>query len=497
MTTNSTVRLEDAMLTMDVVDRLRHRDSELQSLAANEGGTQALKERLAAIYRSQGIEVPEDILEAGIQAQRDQRYIYNPPTGASAWLAHRWIDRKRLGKIGSIVALATALTGGIVQFAVLMPMEYVEQRGVDDFNAQAAELPGRLSSLDKQLSKSVADLQAVIVNDVHALDRLKPARIELRSAHDANVKRAREQLQQLAPLLPIPQLKREDGKTVATNATSAIGAPETYAQQQLAKAQALAVGIEANLQALTEAAKTYSSLSSASEQIDTANAAAVDAHLPPPIDSVRRRVLAEGDTAVRGMDPKAARSAARRLGTLPKEAAAVEATAQKIADLRTTALGTGVRGKDLEVLEAAFADAIAVNTIDSQGRATESVARLESLAEALAGSYSYRIVNRSGTRSGVWRQHDKSPGVKNFYLVVEALDQDGRAKPLPILNEETGKTEVVTIFGVRVPEDAFHAVAADKKDNGLIENDLLATKPRGTLTPEFAMPVQGGYITHW
>ena len=65
-----------------------------------------MKRRLLELYRSQGIEVSDEILEAGIQAQREQRYLYTAPRGWEAWLARRWIDRARLLKWALAVALA-------------------------------------------------------------------------------------------------------------------------------------------------------------------------------------------------------------------------------------------------------------------------------------------------------------------------------------------------------------------------------------------------------
>ena len=68
--------LQDALLTMDVVDQLRYRNAEMKALADSGHDKATLKQRLLELYRSQGIEVSDEILEAGIQAQREQRYLY-------------------------------------------------------------------------------------------------------------------------------------------------------------------------------------------------------------------------------------------------------------------------------------------------------------------------------------------------------------------------------------------------------------------------------------
>ncbi|HSP26063.1 MAG TPA: DUF6384 family protein, partial [Saliniramus sp.] len=64
-------------------------------------------------------------------------------------------------------------------------------------------------------------------------------------------------------------------------------------------------------------------------------------------------------------------------------------------------------------------------------------------------------------------------------------------------NEETGRTETVTTFGVRVPEAVYDAVRRDKSDDGIIQDEIVGEKPRGALEPVYTMPVMGGMITRW
>ncbi|RKG83763.1 hypothetical protein D7V97_43910, partial [Corallococcus sp. CA053C] len=128
------------------------------------------------------------------------------------------------------------------------------------------------------------------------------------------------------------------------------------------------------------------------------------------------------------------------------------------------------------------------------GPALDEVSQLVGL---LSQTLVYRIVNRDDERTGVWRYNEKANGGRNYYLVTEALDEAGNAAELPIRNEETGKEERVSVFAVRVPEATYNRVAADKQDNGIIEDDQIGSKPRGSLSPRFRMPATGGYITQW
>ena len=65
------------------------------------------------------------------------------------------------------------------------------------------------------------------------------------------------------------------------------------------------------------------------------------------------------------------------------------------------------------------------------------------------------------------------------------------------MDEEIGKPATVAKFGVRVPQATFDAVAADKRDDGIIQNNKFGFKRRGTLKIDYAMPFNGGTITRW
>ena len=129
--------------------------------------------------------------------------------------------------------------------------------------------------------------------------------------------------------------------------------------------------------------------------------------------------------------------------------------------------------------------------------AREAVVSLQDLGTRLEQEYSLRIVNRPGERSGVWRVPDVNSRARNYYIVVEAIDPAGRVLTVPISNEETGKTERVTQWGLRVDEQTFQQVARDKQDNGIIERDRVGYKRRGYLVPDYEMRASGAAITRW
>lgn len=132
-----------------------------------------------------------------------------------------------------------------------------------------------------------------------------------------------------------------------------------------------------------------------------------------------------------------------------------------------------------------------------RGAAEEAVARLTALRDTLRQQYDLRVVNREGTDSGFWTFPEINENASNYYLVVEAIDEDGTALTLPIENEENGKTENVSVWGLHVPEAVYNSVVEDKQDDGIIQRNMVGTKEFGFLDVKYAVPTLDGTVTRW
>lgn len=128
---------------------------------------------------------------------------------------------------------------------------------------------------------------------------------------------------------------------------------------------------------------------------------------------------------------------------------------------------------------------------------TRIAAELTALRDELAAEYTLVIVSRPGESSGVWRRPPRGSQARNYYLIVEPIAPDGRKLSLPVRNEESGVSETSSKFGVRVPQQTFEAVAADKRDDGIVQRNQFGIKKRGTLAVDYKMPFEGGIITQW
>ncbi len=168
----------------------------------------------------------------------------------------------------------------------------------------------------------------------------------------------------------------------------------------------------------------------------------------------------------------------------------IEAVHAEVLQVAATDDARAAAGQFLAAGQAALRD-------EDAGRAKVALTALEDLRIRLEQEYTLRIVNRPGEHSGVWRIPDVNTAARNYYIVVEPIDARGDVLTVPVENEETGRTERVKKWGLRVDESTFDVVARDKKDDGIIQRDRFGAKRRGALVPEYELPTTGAAITEW
>lgn len=131
-------------------------------------------------------------------------------------------------------------------------------------------------------------------------------------------------------------------------------------------------------------------------------------------------------------------------------------------------------------------------------QARSGIAALESLRDELSTSYEIRVVyGPDEPRSGVIRLNDNVPGNTNYYLIVEAVDPAGRAVERFITNQENTNSRRTSKWGQEVSEADFNRVAADKRDDLIIQDAVIGSKQIGQIDPDFTVETTGGAILEW
>lgn len=161
-------------------------------------------------------------------------------------------------------------------------------------------------------------------------------------------------------------------------------------------------------------------------------------------------------------------------------------------------------------LSAKISDKAALRTLASSIRAVKEAAskgdlkgyelavqKLNAQAYAIETPLTIRIVDRTGVKAGVWRSQNGG-ATKVHYIVVEALDPVGKVLPMNIKNVETGATELVNYWGIRVPEAVYNRVGKDKQSDGIVDDTDAGIKPAGTLEFDWSLEtINNHMITRW
>jgi len=130
--------LDELMLAMDVVDTLRHKELVLAREIDAETRDEDLVERLREIYTGQGIVVTDEILQQGVKALREERFVYRPPPASfGRTLAVAYVTRGRWGKWVASIVVTVAVAALAFQLLVRVP----EQRAFAAEQRAIAALP--------------------------------------------------------------------------------------------------------------------------------------------------------------------------------------------------------------------------------------------------------------------------------------------------------------------------------------------------------------------
>jgi len=115
-------KLDELMLAMDVVDTIRHRELLVERELDQGTRDDQLRDRLREIYKGQGIEVPDSVIDEGIKALKDSRFVYVPPKPSlNVSLAKMWVNRGPIFSRVALVLVAVVALWAAYYFLVQRP----------------------------------------------------------------------------------------------------------------------------------------------------------------------------------------------------------------------------------------------------------------------------------------------------------------------------------------------------------------------------------------
>jgi len=151
--------LDDVMLAMDVVDTLRHRQGLVDRELGEADRADQLISRLRKIYADQGIEVPDRILQEGVEGLTQSRFEYTPPAaGLATSAAKLYVSRGKWGRWVTGLVVVVALGLGGYQFGYV---PWVAAQKSELANQLASGLPARMDELREAIFVDTKQQSAV------------------------------------------------------------------------------------------------------------------------------------------------------------------------------------------------------------------------------------------------------------------------------------------------------------------------------------------------
>lgn len=465
MSQQSTLR--DQLGVMGIVDQLRHQEQKLADYINARQQQAEIKEKIIAYYQSQGIPVTDTLIEEGVQQWYHRRLQAVP--SVLPWYWRAYITRQQWkGMAFTIVGLFLFLLlawAGIGQaqetYQQAQFMEQVEhvraQR--DAFNAETLPSVPPKEVSDSLLTLSRIDRAQVLTSEYrNAVSRTLPADeldVAATSLSAEDRERYRVQLDEVSDKLT-SLLAQQKMLVAAINEVHQ--ARELHQQwQDLGDSHSTLLSRFTALAAQYQAASVL--FSSAETEIFTV------------------------------------KDALQNLTGSFKQASLVD---EKISLLDTTLdliIDSGLADQDMQnvlVLHQRLVKQYEqLLPVDSQ-----SLAYLDYVAKVAPLTLTLRVNPQNGPRSAVERTHDNS-GDTVAYAITQALDPAGTPVMMMIKDRESGKLVKAQTFGIRLSREKYMALRDDKMQDGIIDDDTLATKPRGSLKLTTVSGVTPEFIIEW
>jgi hypothetical protein len=185
----------------------------------------------------------------------------------------------------------------------------------------------------------------------------------------------------------------------------------------------------------------------------------------------------------------------------------VRQTARRLAEFET--LSVEVRGvakdpaADGRIAEITDAGREAASNGDSAGL-ERSDRKLRALLAELRSTFEVRIVDRPGQYTRLWYYANGNRQRRLYYVVVEAVDPEGRPVVREIVGDDDHSTRRVSVWAERVDQALYDRIGAEKSA-GAIADPVFARKRSGWLSLDYRegpkadgkADAASGRINHW
>lgn len=477
-----------AMNVALLVDQYRHQRQAMEKYLNQHESRAELEKALTEFYQRQGItDVTPEMIKAGIEAYEKNRFTYKGVQGG--WMAQKIASLYlRAFKYRAIISVAAP---AIVVIMVSAPIigTVIHKSRVD------AELKA-LTVEAEQFGRKNADVTVKAVQATQDAGTLLEA-LPIEKMQHANglamtmKQGVRHQIVELSSLIASDtgskfELAKPDGSTETLEAESArwlsyFNNRKTY-MADIAKRTGELESAGKNLESLVNADLDFQAMESSDLYRQYKQ--------EPDIITQRAGTL----LSIKSGQGKSAQDSIKKINDTLVLKDSSKALLAMIDDVAPT-LGAGFKDQAgtnrlNALIETARQDARSGNTKGFN----QTLDKIKSLQEYVSADLRIRIVDRPGVESGFARNNDRT---KRYYVVLEAIDSNGKVFNREVENVETNAISVTNRWGQRVDQAVFEKVKSDKVADGVIDNPAFGSKPAGHYEIKYSTPTLGSSVTRW
>lgn len=464
-----TTTLHDQIGVMGIIDNLRHEKLKLSELLSFDEQREAIKKRIEDYYKAQGIEVDREIIDEGIRVWFADRLTVQTivPTRFESLYINRshWMNKVRNGLAISMCAFA-------VWFCVNYAVEDYQQY-------QFQSLVSKYQLLAKEFDDVTQD---VVSHQENNPSQSNPALDALINAHSNHLKDVialsvalKNDVQAIDNMIATQNLDN-DYQSLMVEFSSKMNA---YSQEHynlnrdhknISEVQSISLQAEQFKEKFKSLYAQYPALSQASASLQQLLELEGSSHekIKYSFESLQEKI------------------------TLASEASQ---KLRKAESLKAHLLSFNLPARQHQKVEQLFSE-IGESIIAFDKDTDIKIQQLESLSSIVALNL-HLVVNPDGKgKTGVERTYEGSGG-KSWYIIAGAVKPSGDIIDLFVKNRETGKLEKSSKFGIKVTQTKYKAVGNDKKDDGVVNDNLLATKLAGSIEFSPTNDVELEYVTRW
>jgi len=470
---------EETLLIMDAVDELRRQEEYFNQKMDSVTDAEEMKERLRKLYKQSDIDVSDEILDKAVKAKQEERFTYHPPEKSmSARLALAYINRKRAIPYAVMASVIIGFLSSLHFMFVTVPHHFKVKNMVTSVSSSINSWESDANKQKEAIAAQTAALESIkdVPKSVEQVVDSKKLEVKLSLSEASGLMQLASNMKKPKKVdsSNIEELYNADVKAISDHATAlnAVSSKMSGVSRQISEIRTL-VGMASKYEAV---------------KINKKDLVPVIAQRAKDAYDRGLDALSTGDLKVASQSLNEVKSALNLQATYGSiqnrinEAVALVKENHPTADtLNTIGQLRSVAEHNLSIADATGADAA---TKELEAKAQEAIMDL-------------RLVVVTRGKSGVWRYPLDNRTAKNYYLIVNAEQPNGDIVPIQIKSEETGAMSTVKMFGVRVSKSVYEQVKADKLDNGIIEHNVVAHKPRGSFKYEHVLDIQDGRITSW